>query len=429
MNDSKLMASAHLWNPFSNMGNTVGNQHTWVRGEGSHIYDESGKKYIDALASLWYMMVGYGREEIVEATAKQMRLLPAYSIFVDSINIPAAELSERIAQLTPGDLDRIFFTTSGSEAAETAIKIVRQHFRLKGQSSRYKIIGRRRAYHGVTLGALSVAGITANRRMFEPLAPGFCHVEHSSVEAFEELIAFEGPETIAAFFAEPIMGAGGVIAPPDDYFVRIREICDKHGILFVADEVICGFGRTGRWFGIQNWGVVPDLMLMAKGITSGYLPLGAVAVSDKVFEPFKSSSDADRAFLHGNTYSGHPTACAAALANIEIIEREGLVDRSATEGQFLHDSLSVLVKKTNLVSEVRSGLGLLAGVQLRPSPSSQVANLVYQKAYERGVIVRPIMGNIIAIAPPLIISREDIKTVSDVLLDAIQETEKSIDNI
>lgn len=424
--NAREVAQSHFWNPMARLPDVMGKQKVWVRGEQSTVYDEKGRAFIDATASLWYMNVGYGRQEIVDAVAEQMKSLAAYGLFGDNLTLPPVELAELVASLAPGDLNRTFFACDGSEAVETAIKIARQHFRLVGEPYRYKIIARRTSYHGVTLGALGATGTVRNRRRFDPLPIGFLHVPPLDPTALEELIEFEGADTVAAFIAEPIMGAAGVVVPPDDYFPRVHEICQRNGILLISDEVISGFGRLGHWFGIEHWNVVPDLMTMAKGITSGYIPLGAVAVSDKVAAPFLDPDDPDNGFFHGNTYSGHATACAAAIANIEIIRREGLVERARDNGTYLHEALSEAMSDQSLVKEVRGGVGLMAAVNLDASESSQISRDVAREAYERGVLVRPMTGNTVTLSPPFVIEREEIDQVADALHHAVANVSASL---
>ena len=388
MTPTQERASRYVWNPMTRMADVLGRQRVWVQGRGSLLYDEQGREFVDGCGSLWYANVGYGRDEIVDAVAAQMRRLPAWMMFGDNVTPPAVDLAERLAGLTPGSLNRIYYTCGGSESIETAVKIARQYFCLLGHPERSKIVSRLGSYHGSTYGALSATATTHNRRMFGPLVPGFLHVPPFSIEALEETIAFESAETIAAVVVDPSLAASGLVFPPDDYLPRLRELCDRHGILLVSDEVVCGFGRIGQWFGVDHWEVRPDMMAMAKGIASGYVPLGAVAVSDEIFEPFADPSNPDNGFYHGNTYAGHAACCAGALANIDIIEREGLVERSAVEGVYFHDLLSGLVDECDLVREVRGGLGIVAAVQLDAPPRRRWLRPWPGGAYEHGVLVR-----------------------------------------
>jgi adenosylmethionine-8-amino-7-oxononanoate aminotransferase len=390
------------------------------------VQDAAGRSYIDGHAGLWLMNVGWGRESIAEAAAQQMRRLPWFSSFGRFSNEPAIALSRRLAELLePEGMRHFFFTNSGSEANDTAIKIARQYFRQKGQPRKQKIVGRNHAYHGVTFGALSVSGMHVNRQAFEPLLPGVLHVAspHCSrcelhqtypgcgllcAQDLERVLAFEGPETVAAFIAEPVQAAGGVIIPPQGYLQEVREICRRHDILFIADEVVTGFGRTGAWFGSRRFGIRPDIMTFAKGLTSGYLPLGCTAVTDEVFEAFSGPQE----FRHGNTYSGHPVACAAALENLRLIDAEDLPARSERAGAVLLDGLRALRSHPS-VGDVQ-GVGLLARMELvdaqgRPLAPAIVAD-VLSRVLDLGVILRGV-GSVITFSPPLVISDEEIGTI------------------
>jgi putrescine aminotransferase len=419
MSDLRARGSRHVWNPMSRMSDVLDRQRVWVRGEGSLLFDEDGRAFIDGCASLWYANVGYGRREIVEAVERQMSELPAWMLFGPNLTPATVELAERLAALTPGDLNRMYFTCGGSESVEIAFKIARQYCRLSGQGRRYKILARRGSYHGSTFGALSATGTPANRSMFEPLVPGFRHVAPFSTEALAETIEFEDPETIAAMIVDPASAASGIRFPADDYFAEVRRICSDHGILLISDEVICGFGRTGTWFGLEHWGVVPDLIAMAKGLSSGYLPVGAVAVSDRVVEAFASGAPPDRSFMSGNTYAGHATCCAAALANIEIIERERLLDRSAAEGARLFD-LCKRFEDSPLVKEVRGGRGLAVGIELE----DELAGPVAEGAFDLGVLVRPLTPSVITVSPPLVITPEEVTAIANAVGAALSDLER-----
>jgi adenosylmethionine-8-amino-7-oxononanoate aminotransferase len=336
-------------------------------------------------------------------------------------------LAERIASLTPGDLHRVYFSCGGSESNEMAFKIARQYFRLRGEPGRFKVISRRGSYHGSTFGALSATGTSQNRQMFEPLVPGFCHVAPDSIEALIEAIEFERPETIAAMIVEPSAAASGVRFPPEGYLSEVREICSRHGILMIADEVICGFGRTGTWFGVDHWGISPDMITMAKGMSSGYLPIGGVAVSATIVDPFTVSDPAvDAAFMSGNTYAGHATCCAAALANIEIIERENLLYESSVRGAQLFD-LCREFERSPLVLSVTGGRGLAVGIEFSdervPDPAIRVASA----AYNRGVIVRALTRTIVTLSPPLIVTAEEVNEIAECMSQAIEILEKESD--
>lgn len=417
-------ASRHLWNPMARMADVIGQQRVWVTGKGSLLYDERGREFVDGCGGLWYANVGYGREEIVEAVSRQMRALPAWMLFGNNVTPSTAELAERLAGLTPGDLNHVYFTTGGAEAVETAFKISRQYFKLEGQATRYKVICRRGAYHGSSFGALACTGTPHNRRMFEPLPSGFVHVDPFSLEDLETAIAFESPETIAAFLFDPVMAAAGLRLPEDDYFRRVGDLCAQHGILLIADEIVSAFGRIGEWFGVSRWHVVPDIIVMAKGLTSGYLPLGGVAVSERIFEPFASRDNVDAGFFQGPTYSGHATCCAAGLANIAILEEEALLQRSRDEGVYLHEALLEAVSSSASVREVRSGGGLVAAVELDAPAASGIAQEISDRAFDHGALIRPLTGNTLTFSPPLVISREQIDRLCDALRAALGSVDK-----
>jgi putrescine---pyruvate transaminase len=416
---------AHRWSPFSRTHYIE--QHGLVpivRGEGSKVYDIAGREYIDAHASLWLVNAGYGRQEIVEAVHRQMQALPWFSCFEGYTNLPSIDLAERLAaMLEPEGMEKIFFSGSGSEAVETALKIVRQYWKLRGEPGKYKFVSRNRAYHGVTFGGMSATGMTSNRAMFEPLLPGFVHgpcpdpylreVEApderfavACAEAIGALIEKEGADTVAAIIVEPVQGAGGVIIPPAGYLNALREIATRHRVLLIFDEVITGFGRTGSMFGARHFGVRPDIMTFAKGITSGYIPLGATAVTGEIFETFYANEQKG-ALRHGNTYSGHPTACAAALANLDILEREDLPGNARRVGARLLEGLRRLDRHP-IVGFV-DGVGLLARVQLVRDRERRelfaadlmVADRIARRVRELGVIMRPLPGDALSFSPPL----------------------------
>jgi adenosylmethionine-8-amino-7-oxononanoate aminotransferase len=332
------LATDHLWQHFTR---AVDTRIVIDRGEGCHIWDTEGNRYLDALAALYCVNIGYGPwPEIAEAAARQIERLPFFTNWVGFATPPALELAEKLTALVPVEVGRIFFVGGGSEAVESALKISRQYHRLRGEPNRHKFISRRSAYHGTTLGALSVNGSPALRSQFEPLLGGcfraptpyryrcpYCSDEPRCTlrcaDEIDAIIRNESPDTVAAVILEPVQNSGGSITPPEGYFARVREICDEHGVLLIADEVICGFGRVGDWFGCTRYGIEPDMMTMAKGITSAYAPLGAVVATPKVIEPFFAQPKT--AFTHGITFGGHPLSCAIALANLEIFEREDLI--------------------------------------------------------------------------------------------------------
>lgn len=435
-----------LWRPFT--------QHAlrqqplvMVAGHGCTVVDDTGKEYIDAMAGLWCVNVGFGQERLVQAAANQMRQL-AYT----PLSRPAPvslQLAQRLAQVLPGTLNHVVFVNSGSEAVETALKIARQYVQQQfPHQNRTKIIARYRGYHGWTMGALGATGQYARKTRFEPLLPGFLHVSppdtfrlfagmtpsaaaHQLAAELERVIEFEGPESIAAFIGEPIIGGGGIIVPPDEYWPLIRQICDKYEILLIQDEVITGFGRTGVMFGCENWGIVPDIMTMAKGISSAYIPLAATAVSDAVFAAFLGDPKDSVQFNQLSTYGGHPVACAVGLENLNIIEEQGLVANATAMGERLRSGLRGVQAHREVVGEVR-GKGLLVGIELAepgtttPLPAEQV-NRVIAAAQEHGVIVGknsatvPSLECVITLSPPLVITAAEIDRIVAVLDMALGE--------
>ncbi|TCP30193.1 putrescine aminotransferase [Scopulibacillus darangshiensis] len=410
-------------------------------GNGIYLKDIDGKEYIDAMSSLWNVNIGHGRKELAQAAEEQMSKLAFSSAFSTFSHEPAIRLAKKIAGLTPGDLNAVFLTSGGSESNDSAFKLARHYWMISGKPERRKIISRKKAYHGVSAGATSATGIPEFWKMGGMLVPDFLHVEtpyeigtEEAINSIRKMIEQEGPETIAAFLAEPVQGAGGVIIPPDDYFRGVRKLCDEYGILFIADEVITGFGRTGKMFGLEHWDVVPDMMTFAKGVTSGYFPLGGVAVSDSIHDVLKEHSTGT--LFHGFTYSGHPAASAVALKNIEIIENEGLVENAQKMGEELLKGFRQIKEQIDIVGDVRS-IGLLGAVELvanpdtnkRFTPERKVAAKVIQALHDRGVICRAVTydsTDIIAFAPPLIITREQVNDLVQTLHDAILEVRKTI---
>jgi adenosylmethionine-8-amino-7-oxononanoate aminotransferase len=412
----------------------------WVAGQGAIIRDAQGQEYIDGLSGLWNVNVGHGRRELAEAAQEQMSTLAYCSSYAGSTNYPAIALAERMSELAYPSINTFFFTSGGAESTESSFKTARFFWKARGKPDKVKFISRMRAYHGVTMAAMSATGLPAFWPMFEPRVPGFSHIDApdpyrlanpdpsislgvAAANQLEAAILHEGPDTVAAFIAEPIQGAGGVIVPPDDYFARIREICDKYDVLLISDEVITGFGRTGRWFGLEHYGVEPDIMQFAKGITSGYVPLGGIGVSDTIREAIDNVPP-DRRWMHAYTYSGHPTCCAVALRNIQIIEDEGLVERVAQAGQRLHEKLRPLASLDG-VGDVR-GLGLLAAVevvadkatkQLHP-PEMQISQRLSDALVERGLYTR-VLADTICLAPPFVTSDEQIDRIVEIVGDTI----------
>jgi putrescine aminotransferase len=424
----------HWLHPQGNMGTPPGMAATLMfgRGRGSTLFDVEGRPFLDAMAGLWNVNVGYGRTELAEAAAEQMRELPFASAYGSFGHAPGALLAARLAELAPGDLGVTYFASGGGEANDSAFKFARLHWKLRGQPEKTGIVGRLRGYHGLTYGATSATGLTNFWQGVGPLAPGFYHApaphpyryegEGSPGEgyarALERVIEEVGPERVAAVVAEPVQGAGGAIVPPPDYFPRVREICDRHEVLLIADEVITGFGRTGRWFALQHYGVTPDLMVFAKGVTSGYLPLSGVIMTHAVHDVLRTLGGI---LPHGYTYSAHPVACAVALRNLRIIEEEGLVERAAALGRVLGEALEGL-RRHELVGDVRN-LGLVGGVELVRDratreafdPSAGVARRVMLAAMEEGVLVRSLSGDVVALAPPLVITEAELARTVEVL--------------
>jgi putrescine aminotransferase len=387
--------------------------------------------------------VGHGREVLADAAAEQMRELAFSSAYGGFSSVPAINLAAKLAEIAPGELEVTFFASGGAEANDTAYKIARLYHKLRGEPERVNIVSRVRDYHGLTWGATSATGLAGFWKGFEPLAPGFLHApspdpyrfagEGSAgaayVNATEKVILDAGPHTVAAVVAEPVQGAGGVIVPPDDYFPQLRKVCDRHGVLLIADEVITGFGRTGRWFAMEHWNVQADLMIFAKGVTSGYLPLSGVMLTRSVHDALKSAKGT---FMHGFTYSGHPTACAVGLRNLQIIEDEGLVEQVSKKGAYLQKKLQEL-RRHDIVGDVR-GLGLLGGVELVKDRktkelfdvSAGVARNVWLAALAEGVIVRPLTGDVVAISPPFVITEQQIDHIVDALHTAIDDVSRRL---
>ncbi|KYD21579.1 aminotransferase family protein [Parageobacillus toebii] len=394
-------------------------------GHGIYVTDINGKTYIEGMASLWNVNVGYGRKELAQAAKEQMEKLAFSSCFATFSNEPAIRLAAKIAEITPGDLSAVFFTSGGSESNDTAYKLVRHYWKLKGYPNKTKIISRKKAYHGVAIGATSATGIQDFHNMTTALAPEFIHADTFSVDSVRKIIEREGAENIAAFIAEPVQGAGGVNIPPNGYFQEIRKICDENNILFIADEVITGFGRTGKMFACEHWNVVPDVMLIAKGITSGYIPLGAVVIREKLHRDLIQLSEGT--LLHGFTYSGHPTACAVALRNIQIIEEENLVENSRLMGEELHKQLKMLQSEFPIVGEVRS-LGLIGALEIVKNKQTnerfekKLAPIIINEARQRGLILRTVTFNdadTIVFSPPLIINKQEIEKMFQILRDSM----------
>ena len=444
-------ARRNLWLQMSRMGAYSDHNEVpiMVRGEGTRVYDANGKEYFDGLSGLFTNSLGHGRRDIGEAAAAQISEMAFFPLWTYA-HPKAIELAERLASLTPGDLNRVFFTTGGAEANESAWKLARQYHKMRGDIDRYKVISRDIAYHGTTLGALTITSLDVYREQFQPLVPGAVKVpavnfyraeKHGddfeafglwSAQQIEEAILREGPETIAAVFLEPVQNAGGCFVPPQSYWKEVREICTRYGVLLVSDEVICAFGRIGSWFGGQKYDYVPDIITCAKGITAGYAPLGAMIVSDRVAEPFMHD---DVAFFHGFTWSGHPVSCATGLKALEILETEKVIENVQNNQEYFHSGLESL-KDISIVGDVR-GTGYFWGIELVKDQGTKetwsgddaeelLRGYVSPEMFRRGLICRSDdRGDpVVQLAPPLISTRDDIDLMVSILRDVFTGASK-----
>ena len=409
-----------LWQPQAQMSTALANRVTIVAGEGSWLETDQGVRLLDATAGLWHANVGHGRETIALAAAEQMRKLETYHTFGTYVNDQAVSLADRVAQLTPIDDAKVFFVSGGSDAIDTAAKLARRFWQLQGQTNKRIIISREWAYHGLHGFGTSIGGIPYNREGYgsESLIPETARVPANDADALEAEILTLGPDRVAAVFAEPIIGTGGVILPAPGYLQRVDQLCREHDILFVADEVITGFGRTGEMFATTLYELSPDMMIVAKGITSGYAPLGGVLIAPRLWEPF-FAEDAP-IFRHGVTYSGHATACAVAHANLDVLESERLVQRVAELAPVLEQAMEPLAKHP-LVTEVRTGTGLLAGVQLAPEVDGPT---IARACLESQVIVRIITNNTIQISPPFVIEEGELWRISGAIAAALDHADE-----
>jgi len=411
-----------LWHGQAHMPSVIGAQRVIERGEGAYVWDETGHRVLDLPASLWYCAVGHGRSEIVGAVTAQMSRLETYSNFQQYATRPALELAERLAELAPVSGVRVFLANAGSDAVEIACKLARRYWEIEGRPEKQVIVSRDRCYHGLHGFGTSVAGLAFNRGGYGALMPEVALVPHDDWRALERLVAELGADRVAAFLCEPIIGTGGVIHPSGDYLARVQRVCSENDILLVVDEVITGFGRTGELFASTRFGLEPDMLLFAKGVTSGYLPLGGVMVSDRVAAPFWDE-DSSLVFRHGLTYQGHAAACAAGLANLDILEREELVPRVRRLERTLEDALRPLEEHPAVV-EVRTGIGLLAGVQLR---DAELINAILARCWQDGVLTRAIGdGDTLHVSPPFVITEEEIAGVGDVLAEAVEAASKQL---
>ena len=424
----------------------------YVRGRGAMIQEIGGREYIDGLSGLWNVNVGHGRAELAEAAAAQMKELAYFSGYVGSTNIPAITLANKLMQIAYDNMQAVFFTSGGAESNESAFKTARFYWKAKGKPDKVRVISRQQAYHGVTQQAMSATGMAAYWKMFEPRHPGFVHIQtcypyrfqgarpgesvgQAAARELEEAILGEGPDTVAAFIAEPIHGGGGVIYPTDDYFPAVRDVCTRHQVLFIADEVITGFCRTGRWFALSHWNVKPDILSFAKGVSSGYLPLGGIMVSREIKDVMDGVKPEDR-WMHAYTYSAHPTCCAVGVRNLEIMERERLWENAAKMGDRLHAGLRSAFGDHPHAGDVRGGKGLLAALELVEDRASKknfaadrkVAPRIQAEMMKRGVVTRvrpvagphPAPGDSVYFAPPLVVTETEVDRLVSVARDAVK---------
>jgi adenosylmethionine-8-amino-7-oxononanoate aminotransferase len=413
----------------------------WVSGDGATITNIEGRTFLDGLSGMWNVNLGHGRRELIDAATAQLSRLAFATAYAGSSTIPAIELAERLREVIYPSIEAFYFTSGGSDSTDVSIRTARYFWRAQGMAEKSKIIALDLSYHGSSVGAASATGVDEFSVVFGPRLPGFVHIAShhpyrfvappgvspgtAAADLLEQAIVRVGPGTVAAFIAEPVQGGGGgVIVPPMDYFPRIREICDRYDVLFVSDDVITGFGRTGRWFGLENWGVEPDIVQFAKGITSGYIPLGGIGVSARIKQVLDDAPSARR-WWHGNTYSGHPVACAVALANLDVIEREGLVARSEQLGRRLRGRLGSHIGDHPHVGEVR-GLGLLAGIEIVAdrdtkatfAPEEQVTSRLRAALMERGLVTR-VLDTAICLAPPMVSTESQIDRIAEIVSESV----------
>jgi len=454
MTNDELQSAArnHLWMHFTRLSSyTTHDIPVIVRGEGAYVFDQAGRRYLDGLSGLFTVQIGHGRTELAQAAAKQAAEL-AYFPLWSYAHPRGIELADRIAGIAPGNCNRVFFTTGGSEAVESAWKLARQYFKAIGQPQRWKVVSRDISYHGTTMGALSITGVPDLKSVFEPLVPGAVKVpntnfyrapEHGDDETafgvwaadeIERAILREGPDSVAAVFLEPVQNSGGCFTPPPGYFPRVREICDRYGVLLVSDEVICAFGRLGYYFAGERYGYQPDMITTAKGLTSGYSPLGALIVGDHLVEPFLTG---ERTFLHGITFAGHPVSCAVALANLDVIEREDLLGHVRRNEPRFRAELEAL-RDLPIVGDVR-GAGYFYGIELVKDKATKATfsdeeserllrGFLSPRLFEAGLVCRADdRGDpVIQLAPPLVCGEEQFAEISQILRTVLEEAWKQL---
>ncbi|MAZ19375.1 MAG: aspartate aminotransferase family protein [Ahrensia sp.] len=443
MKDSNFLKennARHMWHPMAHPADSLANPpKIIVGGEGVRITDVDGKQTLDAVGGLWNVNLGFSCKPVKEAIAAQLEALPYYSTFRGTSNDAAIELSYMLREFfAPDGLTRAFFTSGGSDSVETALRLARQYHKVRGEPGRVKYLSLKKGYHGTHFGGASVNGNANFRTQSEPLLPGCYHVPapytyrnpfnetdpaklaQLCASALEDEIAFQGAGTIAAFIMEPVLGAGGVIPPHESFMPMIREICDKHGILLIADEVITAFGRTGAWSGSRLWGVQPDMMSTAKAITNGYFPFGAVMINDKVAEVFEKDETGRAAIGHGYTYSGHPVGAAAAIACLKETEKLNVAANAGARGAELYEGLKGLAEKHELIGDVRGGHGLMCALELVSDRAAKTPidkatiGKIFEATYDAGVMVR-VSGPNIIMSPPLVLTSEDVQQIVDAL--------------
>ncbi len=414
--------------------------HVWASGRGAVLVDVNGREFLDGLSGLWNVVAGHGRSELAEAARDQMERLGYCSGYSGSSTPQAIQLGERLSTLTYPSINRFFFTSGGGEASESSFKVARSYWKVKGFPHKTKVISRQWGYHGVTLAAMSATGIASYWPLFEPRVPGFLHVPSpypyryeappgsspglAAADELEKAIVREGPETVAMFLAEPVQGAGGVIVPQADYFPRIREICNRHDVLLVADEVITGFGRTGKWFALDHWGVEPDMIQFAKAITSGYFPFGGIGLTDEIAETLEETRSP---WMHAYTYSAHPVGCAVAMRNLDILEQEDLPAQSCKKGAYLLGSLETALADHPHVGDIR-GKGLMCAVEYvrdkqtkqEFAPTDRIGERVNAAAQARGLFSR-LRGDVWLLAPPFITSYSQLDQIVEILTESTNE--------